>query len=381
MSAAKIKADYEQLAQIADLFEKNSSLIAQQVLQRMMNGVEQLQSGDWVGTGADIFYSEINEVMPAISSLSAAMAQAATSVTQISQRFKQAEEDAAWVLLMTGDAPSGAASTASGNISIANANGDGIRVSGSASAGVSSASSVVGATANSSNGGLPFDIARSLGTLGGLSQSEILGDASIVNNFFANFPEPLNTIFSEGSNIFSTLGGLGALGDAMRLRDFGFAKALDLAKSDAGLSGVLRASNTLSRLNNGLTAFSIVTNTAQVFQDAFDGNGVSIDSVQPIANVAATAIGQWGGPLGKAFYGGYAIGQLGRDFIKSTTGVDISSKLADAMVAIDEFNPIDKTVAAVKDVGGFIGDRAGDVGGFVSDVFNGTGNVLSDIFE
>ncbi|NJN98931.1 MAG: WXG100 family type VII secretion target [Anaerolineales bacterium] len=51
--ADEIKADYEQLEQVANKFSSQSEEI-QQMLQQVKNGMEKLEP-DWIGRGSDAF--------------------------------------------------------------------------------------------------------------------------------------------------------------------------------------------------------------------------------------------------------------------------------------------------------------------------------------
>lgn len=102
MAAPKIKANYEQLTDIAQLFQQHAEAVAQQ-LNAIKHGVEKLSAGDWQGKGASAFYAEMHaDIMPAFNRLGKALAQAGQQTLAISQQFSQAEEDAARVLRMQG---------------------------------------------------------------------------------------------------------------------------------------------------------------------------------------------------------------------------------------------------------------------------------------
>ena len=55
MTAPQFRGDYEMLAQIAQAFGQHASL-TKTSLQRIQREVNTLQSGDWIGTGANAFY-------------------------------------------------------------------------------------------------------------------------------------------------------------------------------------------------------------------------------------------------------------------------------------------------------------------------------------
>jgi WXG100 family type VII secretion target len=65
---------------------------------------EQLQNGDWVGTGAQAFYAEMNStVVPTLNRLLQAMSQAATTTRQINQSMQQTEAEAASFFRLNGN--------------------------------------------------------------------------------------------------------------------------------------------------------------------------------------------------------------------------------------------------------------------------------------
>jgi WXG100 family type VII secretion target len=108
MPAAKVRVDYEQLGEIARAFDQQAEG-AQQMLDALQSNMSTLQGGDWVGKGADTFYTEMNSaVLPAVKRLVAAMRSAASMTTTISRMMKQAEDDAAALFRLEGAAASNA---------------------------------------------------------------------------------------------------------------------------------------------------------------------------------------------------------------------------------------------------------------------------------
>jgi WXG100 family type VII secretion target len=102
MPAPKILADYRQLEEISKTFNQHADEIATQ-LQRIKQGVDKLEGGDWQGVGAELFLNEMNDdVMPAINRLRNALLIAGQESNRIAQQFIQAEDDAAKLLLMNG---------------------------------------------------------------------------------------------------------------------------------------------------------------------------------------------------------------------------------------------------------------------------------------
>ena len=98
MSMIKTRANYDQLAQIAQRFGREA-----EATQRMLNDVRSamnvLEGGDWVGQGARAFYAEMNSaVLPSLMRLTRALADAQRVTIQISREIKAAEDAAAAVL-------------------------------------------------------------------------------------------------------------------------------------------------------------------------------------------------------------------------------------------------------------------------------------------
>jgi WXG100 family type VII secretion target len=113
-TASKVRADYQQLAQIAGVFGQQAET-ALALLAALKEQVQGLQEGDWVGKSADTFYGEMHAaVLPTVSRLADAMREAAQATQKISQVMKQAEEDAAALFRLEASAAagSGSASTA-----------------------------------------------------------------------------------------------------------------------------------------------------------------------------------------------------------------------------------------------------------------------------
>src|SRR5262245_31577175 len=95
MTVAKVRADYEQLSQIAQAFGRQAEA-AHQALGALQKDMAALQGGDWVGKGSEAFFAEMRTtVLPAMERMVAAMNEAATATRKISQVMKQAEDDSA----------------------------------------------------------------------------------------------------------------------------------------------------------------------------------------------------------------------------------------------------------------------------------------------
>jgi WXG100 family type VII secretion target len=93
--ADEIRADYNQLTQIANRFTRQAAAMRsmQQKVQRSMNP---LKAGGWVGLGSDAFFGEMEgKVLPGVKNLVNALDEAARVTKQMAQELKQAEEEAA----------------------------------------------------------------------------------------------------------------------------------------------------------------------------------------------------------------------------------------------------------------------------------------------
>jgi WXG100 family type VII secretion target len=91
--ADEVKADYEQLEQVASRFA-NQSQEVQQMLQKVRNSMQKLEP-DWIGRGSEAFFSEMEgEVLPATARLQQALDEAGRVTRDIVQTMQQAEEEA-----------------------------------------------------------------------------------------------------------------------------------------------------------------------------------------------------------------------------------------------------------------------------------------------
>ena len=67
--AEEIRADYEELEQVASRFTNQCAQV-QQMLQKVRGSMEKLEDGGWIGRGSDAFFNEMNgEVLPATERL------------------------------------------------------------------------------------------------------------------------------------------------------------------------------------------------------------------------------------------------------------------------------------------------------------------------
>ncbi|MER2512916.1 MAG: WXG100 family type VII secretion target [Nitrosomonas ureae] len=93
MAAEEIRADYEQLSQVANRFSTQSQQV-QQMTQKVQKSMETLKTG-WEGRGSQAFFNEMQgKVLPGVNRLQQALQEAARVTQQISQTVKQAEEEA-----------------------------------------------------------------------------------------------------------------------------------------------------------------------------------------------------------------------------------------------------------------------------------------------
>ena len=91
--ADEVRADYDQLEQVASRFA-NQSQEVQQTLQQVRNKMNKLQS-DWIGRGSEAFFSEMEgEVLPGTNRLQQALEEASRVTKEVVQIMQQAEEEA-----------------------------------------------------------------------------------------------------------------------------------------------------------------------------------------------------------------------------------------------------------------------------------------------
>lgn len=93
----EIRADYEQLEQVANKFAQQQQEI-QQMLQRVRASMSKLENGGWIGRGSQAFFSEMNgKVLPASQRLQQALGEANRGVKDIVRTVQQAEDEASAV--------------------------------------------------------------------------------------------------------------------------------------------------------------------------------------------------------------------------------------------------------------------------------------------
>jgi WXG100 family type VII secretion target len=156
MAASTVRADYDQLSQVASAFRQNVAA-AQRTLQNIKSSLDTLQGGDWIGVGATAFYQEMNNsVLPTWQRLISALDTAATSTAQISAIMKDAEDQAANVLKGPGGSSGPIGPGATGGAGLGGAMAG---MAGAGAAGPMGASSSLGAAsaAGSSASTVSFD--------------------------------------------------------------------------------------------------------------------------------------------------------------------------------------------------------------------------------
>ncbi len=94
MPATKVRADYDELKRISQIFSRQGSAMAG-VNRKIKSAQQTLQGGDWIGQGAKVFFQEMDgEVNPSMQRLEKALTQAGRITAQIAKIMKQAEDDA-----------------------------------------------------------------------------------------------------------------------------------------------------------------------------------------------------------------------------------------------------------------------------------------------
>jgi len=90
----EIRADYDQLEDVAGRFANQSQLI-QQMLQKVRSSMDKLEDGGWIGRGSRAFFQEMqSEVLPASLRLQDVLEEASQVTRSIIQIVRQAEDEA-----------------------------------------------------------------------------------------------------------------------------------------------------------------------------------------------------------------------------------------------------------------------------------------------
>lgn len=118
MPASTIRADFDQLEQIAAKFGEQRDRL-EQTRRSVSAATQTLQNGDWVGDSANRFYAEMQDtVFPALGRLVAAFEQAQVTTKNIRAVLMQAEQDVAALMPRDGSGgslPGGQPSTSPGD--------------------------------------------------------------------------------------------------------------------------------------------------------------------------------------------------------------------------------------------------------------------------
>jgi len=94
VSGYRIQCNYDDMIRAGQVFAQQSDH-TQQLFQAVRNCVGQLQSGDWIGQGAQNFFQEMHElVFPGVTRLSQTLHQASDATKRIVEALRQAEEEA-----------------------------------------------------------------------------------------------------------------------------------------------------------------------------------------------------------------------------------------------------------------------------------------------
>lgn len=91
--ADEVKADYEQLEQVASRFS-NQAQVIEQLSGKIRCSMQNLQDG-WIGRGSDAFFAEMDgEVLPAIQRLQDVLHLGSEVTKVIIQTMQNADEEA-----------------------------------------------------------------------------------------------------------------------------------------------------------------------------------------------------------------------------------------------------------------------------------------------
>src|SRR6266508_4320089 len=94
MPAPKVRADYDQLSRITQLFEQEAES-TERTLRDMMQRMQVLQGGDWIGEGARAFYSEMEQsIIPTYNRLINALRTASRTTQVVNGLMKDCEHGA-----------------------------------------------------------------------------------------------------------------------------------------------------------------------------------------------------------------------------------------------------------------------------------------------
>ncbi len=90
----KVQADYDELNNIANQFAQEAAGV-EQLTNQIMSLIGELESGGWIGRGADAFYAEMHDLVePGLQRLARALEDAGNATKQVVNIMSQAEHEA-----------------------------------------------------------------------------------------------------------------------------------------------------------------------------------------------------------------------------------------------------------------------------------------------
>jgi len=227
MAPPTVRADYDQLQQVASGFSQNEAGL-QQLLSLIKQNVDILRGGDWIGQGATAFYKEMDDsVLPTMDRLVKAMDAASQQMATISTIMKNAEDAAAAALrnMSNSGAPTGSgAGSGAGSAGGSGANG--------ASSGAGSGSS--GPAAGGSSGGSTSGGAGNSGASGGAAGSASAGSAG---SSAPNMTPP-DTNTSTRTKVEQAVTGIGLVASTLSILEAGGAAGAAAAGGTVAAAGV-----------------------------------------------------------------------------------------------------------------------------------------------
>ena len=103
MPSSKIRADYHNLNQIAKRFGQEAEA-TNKSLRNLLQAVDTLKHGDWIGEGANKFYEEFDSaILPSLKRLRGALEIAGQTTNKMEAVMREAEDLAAKLLGASGD--------------------------------------------------------------------------------------------------------------------------------------------------------------------------------------------------------------------------------------------------------------------------------------
>ncbi|GAB4552760.1 MAG: hypothetical protein OHK0023_21190 [Anaerolineae bacterium] len=124
MPANVIQADYDQLAKLMEQFSKEADQTVQ-LFNTLKRHMDNLQRQGWIGTGANAFYGEMEEIVfPGVNRLSNALTDASSATKRIVDAFRKAEEEGAALFSGEGASADGSGGRSSGGEGLGTGSGD-----------------------------------------------------------------------------------------------------------------------------------------------------------------------------------------------------------------------------------------------------------------